>query len=343
MFLLMAVLACGDKGGDDTGDGGADGGTADGGTADGGTDGGGGDGGASFTAPERVGEISGVTAWDVALLDRVALVAADNDGLLIYDLADPSAPVFLASVPVGQATSVSVTGLIAWVGTWSGRLVAVDLTDPALPDWRSDLSLAPHAVGVDARGDTVAVASWSGTTGSDPGWGLTLVDGADPEDPDQLSNLPTPGTALDVRLGDGVAWIADGPHGLQPVDSTSLSAPTLGDPIDVGGDALGVDLSTDAVVVAAGEAGLVLVDPGSHAVLGTLVALDGEAEGVTVEGVQAWVATGTGGLAVVDLSNPADPTLLFEEAVGGTALRVGLSAELGAVAADVGGVVIFER
>jgi hypothetical protein len=290
----------------------------------------------------RVGGIPLAQAWDVALLEGFAVVAADNDGLLIFDLAIPSAPVQVASVPVGQATAVHLDGRVAWVGTWSGRLVAVDLTDPALPDWRGEVTLAPHVMGVAVEGPTVAVASWSGNQPTDDSFGLTMVDGADPTEPDLHASLPTPGTALDVALSGDQAWIADGASGLRPVDVSAPSAPALLAAVDLGGEARGVDLLGEGVATAAGEAGLVTVDA-AGGLLGSVGGLPGDAEGVAVDGSVAFVACGTGGLAVVDLADPADPVLRFEVEATGEARRVGLSGSMVAVAAGASGVLLFER
>jgi hypothetical protein len=80
-----------------------------------------------------------------------------------------------------------------------------------------------------------------------------------------------------------------------------------------------VDISGDYAYVAAGAAGLQIVDVSNRRAphIAASVALPGNADGVQVVGPIAYVAAGTAGIQIVDVANPLAPALLSDIATGG--------------------------
>jgi hypothetical protein len=93
--------------------------------------------------------------------------------------------------------------------------------------------------------------------------------------------------------------------------SVSTFSPTPLSQISIPGSAQGVDVAGDLVYVAAGAAGLVVVDATDRAAPAVIATVDtpGTARDVTVAGDAAYVADGAGGLRLFDLTNPASPVL----------------------------------
>ncbi len=114
--------------------------------------------------------------------------------------------------------------------------------------------------------------------------------------------------------GDGVATITVTNTGFTATAQVTVSsfAPTALSFINIPGFANNVDVSGDYAYVAAGSAGLQVVDVTDRAAPRIVGALDtpGNALDVRVVGTRAYVADGSAGLRIIDVSNPAAPASL---------------------------------
>jgi len=166
-------------------------------------------------------------------------------------------------------------------------------------------------------------------------------------------------------LSDPLFYVADQTLGLEVVDLSYLSYSPLSPPAaaampssavhptsnwPAAVQALGVKLMGNVALVAAGTAGLVLVDvskPSAPSVMGAPFSLCGamscstSATRVTSQGTIAYVAT-SDGLVAVDLANPSAPRLLSVTPVGAAVEDVALSGHLAFVAAGAQGLKIFD-
>ena len=100
-------------------------------------------------------------------------------------------------------------------------------------------------------------------------------------------------------------------EGLQIIDISTPSSPTLTGTYNTPGTARGVTVSGNYAYVADGYEGLQIVDistPSSPTLTGTYNT-SGSAYGVTVNGNYAYVADGDEGLQIIDISTPSSPTL----------------------------------
>ncbi|HYX51969.1 MAG TPA: Ig-like domain-containing protein, partial [Candidatus Limnocylindrales bacterium] len=101
-------------------------------------------------------------------------------------------------------------------------------------------------------------------------------------------------------------------------------APTSLAFISIPGFANGVDVNGNFAFVAAGAAGLQVVNvtDRTHPILAGSLALPGNANAVKLLGNLAYVAAGSAGLHVIDVTNPSVPVLLGTLNTGGNALNV---------------------
>ncbi len=108
------------------------------------------------------------------------------------------------------------------------------------------------------------------------------------------------------------------------IGSVTTFAPTPLSSVDLGGPGNGVDVSGDYVYVAAGPAGLKVIDVINRAAprIASTLNLPGPANDVKLTGTRAFIAAGAAGLHVVDVSTPLVPRLLGSVDTPGDAVDV---------------------
>ncbi len=121
-------------------------------------------------------------------------------------------------------------------------------------------------------------------------------------------------------------------------------APTALSFVSIPGFANSVDVSGDFAYVAAGSAGLQIVDVSSRTSprIAASLALPGNANDVKLDGTRAYVAAGRAGLHIVDISNPLSPRLLGSTDTPGDAFDVRASGNLAFVADGPTGLQIID-
>jgi len=125
-------------------------------------------------------------------------------------------------------------------------------------------------------------------------------------------SVGTPAFPFGVVVGGRYAYVADAASGLQVVDISIPTSPTIVGSVDTPGDARGVAVAGSYAYVADHFSGLQVVDistPTSPAIIGS-VDTPGSARGVAVAGNYAYVADYASGLQVVDISSPTSPTIV---------------------------------
>jgi hypothetical protein len=126
-----------------------------------------------------------------------------------------------------------------------------------------------------------------------------------------LSYYDTPGFATAVQVVGDYAYVADGLSGLQIINITNPSSPTLTGSYDTPDFALGVQVVGNYAYVADSFSGLQILNitnPSSPTLIGSFDT-PGLAIGVQVVGNYAYVADGSSGLQIINITNPSSPTL----------------------------------
>jgi hypothetical protein len=280
--------------------------------------------GSGFTAEPGVGLLQGGPvllgvadtagfAAGVAFEDGRVFVADGENGLVVFDVTDPSAPsplpgFALAGDAVDLAVSDHVVYLVAGAldGLPGGTLHVIDVGDPNGPVALTELPLpcAPGAVTVDGRYAFVVGGSSddAACTGR-----LDTFDVGVPEQASPAGSAAVDGTPSDVEVAAGRAAVAAGDAGVQILDVQDPVTPVFVAGLPLPGQTLGVAVSP-GTLHAVGTQGshVVVLDPSSEPTLAGSVAVPGFA--VAVHG-RFLVVAGTDGLHTVDAGDPEEPVL----------------------------------
>jgi len=146
------------------------------------------------------------SARGVCVRDGVAFVAAEQMGLVMFDVSDPDGPVPLGTVDTpGDAQAVAASGQYAFVADWRAGVQVVDVSDPMAPEIVATVDTPGMAVGVFRHGDLLYAACHTG--------GVVVFDVTDPEAPVPAGSIGTP-YANAVVATDTNVFIADRDWGL---------------------------------------------------------------------------------------------------------------------------------
>ena len=217
---------------------------------------------------------SPVMTWDLVVKENLAFVACWWDGVRILSFEDPN-----------NLTLVGHT-----MGWQSGGIPGVDYC---------------YAQAADVEDDYLYIVDY-GPFVSEDTYGLYIIDISDPTDPNLINRFQNiTSHAQDVKVRDGIVYIADGNGGVEVVDVS---------------------------------------DPMNPSVMGYVDLIDGST-GITLEGNYAYVSEYIlGGLQVVDISNPANPTLAgWYEPSGCFALGVDAKNGFAYVADGIAGFQIYRN
>ncbi len=271
--------------------------------------------GTTYTSSDLATVSFGADAGRVfAAQDGTAVVTASNgshasDVDVAVRAFSPTALSFLR-IP-GFANGVAVQGDYAYVAAGDRGLYVVDISDLEAPFIAGSWDSSGNVNDVRVAGDYVYLASGRRFSG------LLVVDVGNAADP-QLVGFASAaeGQGTDLALADGLAFLAAGAAGLFIFDISDPQDPVLLGSLDTPGNARGVDVSGDLVVVADDTSGVQVIDvsdPVSPLLVGSTHTRGGSsrAADVVVRERLAYVADGSratpGGLRVINFSEPTTP------------------------------------
>ena len=295
MAAPLLVWACGDSPSDATPEGGATGGAGSEGTGGQGT---GGQGNAPFTELgdplERLDTIGppGPHFLQSTIHDDVLYVCSAREGLSSYDISNPAQMAQLDELAFSVGKRCQYVAIDAATGhaivthaeeqlNPQSLVAAIDISNPANMSETALLPRSEQPAGVAVDAGIVAVAA------KDDGLLLLSWDG------DNFADLGSVdiGEAWNVRLQDGMAYVAVGSDGLRVVDLTDPETPSLRGHLD----------------------------------------LEGISKDLVLDGDRAYVALGGEGIAAVDISDPDGPKLLDWETTPGSSLAIDFNPEVHAL------------
>ena len=238
---------------------------------------------AEYAFPEQI--------WSFRLVGPYAYVAANFYGLGVLDVSNPAAPKLRASIKTpGQAKGVALVGTTAFVADHMSGVDVVDLSSLDKPTLRGSFFVDGYARDVAASSRfAFAVDAPTGLYALDParpgppeaigqiqsaaapsmievmeqggrviaclvgGGALQLYDVTDPAKPVHLTSFKTPGgRPARIALDGARGYLADGREGVQIVDLSNPSSPTLVGSIKTAAPARDVAVGGGLVVVAVG-------------------------------------------------------------------------------------------
>jgi hypothetical protein len=163
--------------------------------------------------------------------------------------------------------------------------------------------------------------------------------------PTALSFVAIPGFANGVDVNGNYAFVAAGSAGLQVVNVSNRTSPSIAASLSLPGNANDVRLLGNFAYVAAGSAGLHVIDisnPLSPVLRGTL-STGGNALDVAVRGTTAYIANGSN-LFIADVTNPAAMTRVGTLSLNGNiqGIDVSVPRNLAVVAAGTNGIYVVD-
>ncbi len=245
------------------------------------------------------------TLRSTAVINNQAFVAASENGLVILNITNRSNPINLGRYnPLG-----AITGLALWQKTLyvaNKHVVAIDVTDPALPELLSIGDIAGLAKSVGASG---------GYTYSDDGsiWPshLKVMDFTNPYAPVLVNTIETNQLMREMKIVGGYGYIGD--HAFQIADLSNPAAPIIIGNYQPIYNVNGLDIQGNLVYLAAGQ-NLIIIDATDkqHPVALGDLGLAYDVRGIDVDGNYAYAAWTNfnyigGGFSIIDVSNPANP------------------------------------
>ena len=192
-------------------------------------------------------------AKGVAVFETTALVADHVEGVNLVDLSNPTEPVILGGFYLdGYARDVTASGRLAYAVDAPTGVYVFDLSasDPLEPIGTVQSATAPSSVEVPpvSSGETTDLVCMVG------GGLLQVYDVSSPEAPGKTAELRTPGgRPRRVTLRGHLAYVADGPAGVQVVDLSTPSEPTIVSSYATPRPARDVAVTASHLFVAVGE------------------------------------------------------------------------------------------
>jgi hypothetical protein len=247
-------------------------------------------------------KVSGATVFGY-----YTFVAAGEDGLVIFDIADPEKPEWVGSIETSNARDVAVLESYAYVADSDRGLRVIDIDTPQ----------NPVEVGTRKTSDATGIAvrrideETIHTIVADGEYGVKIIDVTNPKDPSRLSSIQTENARdliLVERNGRDYAVVADGAGGVVFIDLDSPE-PAVIQTIQTA-NASGLSLEDNLLFIADLEEGLKVVDiedwenPKLVSSFNVSRSVD-----VSVAEDFAYIASDTEGLLIFDMSSPKLPVL----------------------------------
>jgi len=226
-------------------------------------------------------------AEDVVTFMDYYYVAGGEDGLIIFDISDPSSPVEVSVYDTpGIARGIYVKGITVPV---LGRVAQGSARDASYP--RAGMVAKIYAYIADS------------------GAGLRIIDVTNPSNPIEVGYCDTPGTAFGVYVAGDYTYVADGRGGLRIIDVSDKTSPVEVGSYDTPGSAMDVFVKGTLAYIADYDAGLRILDVSNPAAPSKFSYYDtpDATNGVIVDDRFAYLADGTGGLRIIDVSDPYYP------------------------------------
>jgi len=151
-----------------------------------------------------------------------------------------------------------------------------------------------------------------------------------------LSAVSIPGYANNVDVNGDYAFVAAGSAGLQVVDVSDRSAPTVVASLDTDGTAIDIKVLGSLVYIADGESGLVVIDIADPLTPTLVSSFDtaGVTQDLQVDFNYAYLANGSTGIEIVDISEPSKLTSVATLQGLGTVRGIDIEGDRSVVVAD---------
>jgi len=158
--------------------------------------------------------------------------------------------------------------------------------------------------------------------------GFQLVDITNPQSPQLMGSVDTPGNAESVAISGIYAYVADRSSGLQVIDISNPQNPQIVGNVSLPGNAVGVVISdSHAYVILDAGSSLQVIDlsnPASPQIVGSVELPEGALD-LTVSGSYVYVAARVAGAQVIDVTDPTTPQIVGGVMMIATPSSIGLA------------------
>ncbi len=189
---------------------------------------------------------------DIFLLNQRAYVAADDSGMVIFDLADPVNPQPLGRSLHRDAVRVVVVDTLAYIATQKDGLFIESIAQPATPKLVGSYYPEATCNDLDVNGNYVYMALGLK--------GLLILDVLDPTDPYYVNNISLNGSVTGVRVVNNIAYITAFNAGLVLYNVTDPYYPSILGSYVVPKKTFDVDVALPYAYVANGDSGIFIID-----------------------------------------------------------------------------------
>jgi hypothetical protein len=254
-------------------------------------------------------------ARDVLVRDDTAYVAQGEGGFMIVDLTDEENPLVVGQLDNthGTAYGLAVMDSFAYIAVGKNGVSSVDFSDPQNPQWLQLIGGGEdNAVDLVVFYPEMDTMSYVFVAEKDEGMWVLQVYPAFPGYPQPFYLYNVPGYENGLFLDSTLLYVACGELGLQIVDMSDISNPSIIGACDTKGYANEVFVRDTLVYIADGREGLTILnaaDPTSPYIIGVYDTSD-DALGLCVKGDTAFVADENAGYVVLDVSDPTLPQFL---------------------------------
>jgi hypothetical protein len=256
-----------------------------------------------------------VTSMTLTMMDAFHLVVSGNtlyvatsEGLVIFDVTDPSQPQQIAAVGEGTCYDLAKLSRYLFIAGDAG-VDLYDVANPALPLWLSRYDMSASAISASTI-DSVMIAARE--------HGVIQVDFSNHTAPSMVWSYNPAPFPLDVEASGNRAYLANLDDGMSTVDISMPEAMT-GTLIADANYTLDVDIEGNLAAVAAGEDGVKLYNVSLFTpTLITVITPTLGAMSVNINNGYLYVgdceygalSTGEASLQIYDLADPRAPALL---------------------------------
>lgn len=247
----------------------------------------------------------GSKAFDVKVEGRFAYVVGwdylSYGSFTIIDVQFPTAPNLVSTLWINEAFGVDVSSGYAYLAESTSGLSIYDISNPALPQFVSQLYLPGNAKDVKVVDDIAYVA--------DEYAGLRIINVSNPQNPIEIGYFDSPGRSFDVEIKDSLAFLADLEGGLICLNISNPANPSMVSTFPASETIVDVELVGSLAYFTDGYTGIKVVnitDPTNISLVDVLP-IPYWCLGIRVVGDYAYVAAWEfGGLRIMDISNPEE-------------------------------------
>jgi hypothetical protein len=289
------------------------------------------------SAPARLGDVCARGQVQFAQFDRGLLFVQtyNEDGIAVFDVSDPLAPVELGFRHVDGVHGFAAAGNLVCAGSYRGSVVFLDVSDPAAPAEVSSFSTGGRAAHCVLANGLAYATVWDR--------GVVILDVSDPVHPRDVGGIADPSIwYFEAKGALGVLGRWDSTR-LDVFTLSTPSAPVLAGTLITPEPGIAIDIQLEgALAYVVGEGfwkGLGVVDvsdPAHPTLRGQVIAT---AAGGTFDlfGSTGFMSGWTEGTHVLDLSAPDQPQAVARLDTPGVYWDVALAGDLAVVANDFDG------